>query len=297
MNLDVEDLLRAGLERFAEQVPVPTGLAHKAARAHRRRMAIRAAAGVGAAAITAAVALAATSGAGGAMQARTTAYMVSRVENALASQHLVFRGQTTTTLGPSVSWVYGPRHRFEELGGNGSQPYLDLGTALIGGKLTNVYVAYYAHTWSLLPEPIPASACSRTGALEMGTPVPTSNWPAFIHATLACGAAAVTGHARIDGMDTLTITGSPVSEKLPAKYAKAIREKWLQARWILYVNPRTYLPVRLASSARTYGGPAPSFLFTSVTHIQWLPPTAANIAKALITIPPGYRRVSSPANQ
>jgi hypothetical protein len=34
-----------------------------------------------------------------------------------------------------------------------------------------------------------------------------------------------------------------------------------------------------------------------VTNVQWLPPTAANIAKALVTIPPGYTQVSSPAQQ
>src|SRR5262245_35772037 len=72
MNVDVEDLLRSGMERFTEEVPVPRGLAHRAARARRRRMAIRAAAGAGTAAITAAAVIAATGGpgaGGGAMQA------------------------------------------------------------------------------------------------------------------------------------------------------------------------------------------------------------------------------------
>jgi hypothetical protein len=34
-----------------------------------------------------------------------------------------------------------------------------------------------------------------------------------------------------------------------------------------------------------------------VTQVRWLPPTKANIAKALVTIPPGYQQVSSPASQ
>lgn len=45
MNIDAEDLLRRGMERCTEEVPVPLGLAHRAARARRRRMAIRAVAG------------------------------------------------------------------------------------------------------------------------------------------------------------------------------------------------------------------------------------------------------------
>ena len=300
MNVDVEDLLREGMERFTEEVPVPRGLARRAARVRRRRMAVRAAAGAGAAAVTAAVVIAATVGAGaggGTMQARTTAYVVSRVEKALAGQHLVLRGRTTGVWGPSISWAYGPQNRFEELTGSG-EPYLAVGTALIHGKLTGVYVTYYNRKWSLLPQSIPANACSRTGALEMaGPPVPASDWPAFIRATLACGAATVTGHVQIGGVETLKITGAPVTFKLPPGEAKAVREKWARDQWTLYVNPKTYLPVRISGSGYTYGGPAPSTHTTSATDIQWLPPTAANIAQTLVTIPAGFHQVSSPADQ
>jgi hypothetical protein len=300
MNVDVEDLLREGMERFTEEVPVPRGLARRAARVRRRRMAVRAAAGAGAAAVTAAVVIAATGGAGaggGTMQARTTAYVVSRVEKALAGQHLVLRGRTTGVWGPSISWAYGPQNRFEELTGSG-EPYLAVGTALIHGKLTGVYVTYYNRKWSLLPQSIPANACSRTGALEMaGPPVPASDWPAFIRATLACGAATVTGHVQIGGVETLKITGAPVTFKLPPGEAKAVREKWARDQWTLYVNPKTYLPVRISGSGYTYGGAAPSTHTTSATDIQWLPPTAANIAQTLVTIPAGFHQVSSPADQ
>jgi hypothetical protein len=71
----------------------------------------------------------------------------------------------------------------------------------------------------------------------------------------------------------------------------------VRAGWTLYVDSTTYLPVRISSSSRSFGGPAPSYAFSSVTDIQWLRPTAANIANTLVTIPPGFRRVESPANQ
>jgi hypothetical protein len=325
MNIDVEELLHDGMERFTAGVQAPAGLAHAASRLRRRRLAVRAAVACGTAAVTAAAVVAVAAEAGGGpvqtgptvSRAHTAAYVISRVEKALAGQHLVFRGRTTTTTGggwgPSVSWAYGPRHRFEELtasdcghalpNGNctyngGSEPYLAQGTALIGGKLTSVYVTYFNRKWSVISEFIAPNACSTTGALEMGGPPPaTSNWPAFIHATLACGAATVTGHTRIDGVDTLEITGSPVTVKLPPDQAKAYREKWLRNRWTLYVNPTTYLPVRLSGSESTYGGPAPSTYSTSVTDMQWLPPTAADIAQSLVTIPAGFQQVSSPADQ
>ena len=69
------------------------------------------------------------------------------------------------------------------------------------------------------------------------------------------------------------------------------------SRVTLYVNPKTYLPVRLVRLGVGSGGPAPITRFTSVTDMQWLRPTAANTAKTLVTIPTGFRQVSSPADQ
>ena len=205
MNTDVEELLRDGMERFTAGVQAPAGLAHAATRLRRRRLAVRATVACGTAAVTAAAVVAVAAGAGGGpaqtgptvSRVHTTAYVISRVERALAGQHLVLHGRVSGVWGPSNSWAYGPRHRFEEVTGSdcghalpsgdcthrgGSEPYLAVGTALIGGKLTGVYVTYYNHKWSQLPErPIPASACSTTGALGMGgPPIPTSDWPAFI---------------------------------------------------------------------------------------------------------------------
>jgi hypothetical protein len=323
MNTDVEELLRDGMERFTAGVRAPAGLAHAAGRLHRRRLAARTAVACGTAAAAATALIVVVAGASGGpaqtgpggTRARTAAYVINRVENALAGQHLVLRGHTTTTAGPTASWAYGPRNRFEEFTGSdcghtlpsgacthrgGSEPYLATGTALIGGKLTSVYVTYYDRKWSVLPPvpALPASACSRAGAVEMsGPPLPVSDWRAFIHATLACGAATVTGHVRVDGQETTKITGSPVTVRLKADYAKVIRERQLKVRWTLYVDPTTYLPVRMSGSSYTFGGPAPSSLFTSVTDVQWLPPTAANIASALVTIPAGFQQVSSPADQ
>jgi hypothetical protein len=320
MSLDVEDLLRQGMERFAEQVPVPSGLARRAARARRRRrLAVRAAAAAGTAAVTAAIMIAATGGAGaggGATQARATAYVVSRVEHALATENLVFHATTAGTDGPSATWSYGRWWRWEEYTGKacghtlpngdcshrgGSVRYLATGTARTGGKLTSAYVTYYNREYSLTPitTPLPGSACSRSGRLEMGGPAitPGDHWADFINATLACGAARVTGHVWIDGVQTTRITGKPITTRLPAGEARAVREKWVRVRWTLYVDPASYLPVRITGSDATFGGPAASTFGSLVTNVQWLRPTKANIAKALVTIPAGFRHVRSPANQ
>jgi hypothetical protein len=258
--------------------------------------------------------------AAGSFQARTTAYVVRQVEHALASSNLVLHAHTTGTGGPSVTWVYGKQNRYEEYWpaadhrgrivngqhkwdfppGLRGRPYLAQGTALVHGKLTGAYVTYFDRRYSLSkPWTAPGNACSRTDALSMGgPPVPTPHWSAFIDATLACGAARVTGHVWIGGAQVMKITGKPVTVKLSPGYSKAVGEKYARARWILYVNPRTFLPVRVYGSTQTFGGPRRSHIFFAVTDMTWLPPTRANIAKTLVTIPSGFHRWrGNPGNQ
>ena len=119
--------------------------------------------------------------------------------------------------------------------------YLATGTARAGGKLTGAYVTYYDREYSLSPitYPLPTSACSRTARLEMGGPAPTpgDHWSDFINATLACGAAKVTGHVWINGQETIQITGKPITVRLSRGEANAVREKLRRVGWTLYVNP------------------------------------------------------------
>jgi hypothetical protein len=247
-------------------------------------------------------------------QARAAAYVVSRVKTALASEHRVFVGRTMSTGGqPSVTWAYAAHNRFEEFTGaqcgqvssngdcshqGGSERYLAAGTALVNGKLTGAYVTYYDHKYSLSPVyRTPASACGKAAIGMGGPPVPTAHWSSFIRATLDCGAATVTGHVRINGQETIQITGKPITVRLGRGEGKAVHEKYARALWTLYVNPSSYLPVRMIGVTETFGGSGGHTRFESVTNVRWLPPTSANMAQALVTIPPGYHRVSSAADQ
>lgn len=316
--------VRDSLDGVHMERPVEALVARGHARRVRRALAVRAVVACGTAAVTIAAVVAVTGGFSGIpspkgaseAQARAVAYVTSRVKNALASENLVFVGRANgNAWGATVTWAYGPRSRFEEFWPttdyrdrvvNGhrlwdfppafrGQPASAEGTALVGGKLTSAYVTYYNHEFSLSGPPVsqPVSACSTTVALSMGGPlIPNGHWSDFINATLACGAATVTGHVRIDGVETTKITGKPVTVKLSKGYGKTVGEKWARARWTLYVSPTTYLPVRMYGSTETFGGPASNFLSSSVTDVQWLPPTAANLAKAVVTIPAGFRQVS-----
>lgn len=239
--------------------------------------------------------------------AQTTAYVVKRVESALAHNRMVFRGTSNSMGQLSVTWAYGRRSRFEEFTGKecghsltsgecthrgGSERFLADGTTFVHGKLTGVYVTYFNRRYSLSKVwNSPPNACSAEAAMEVGGPgVATAHWSAFIRATIACGAARVTGHVLIDGVETTKISGKPVTVKLSPGYAKVIHEKWARSYWTLYVDPTTYLPARMFGATYMFGGPMASYTSSSVTDVRWLKPTRANIAKATITIPPGFHR-------
>jgi hypothetical protein len=302
-------------------------LARARTQVRHRRLAVRAALAFGTAVVTAAAVVAVTvPGPGGVTNAQTTAYVIKRVQNALAAENFVIQGQATGSMtvsvhghqvrssnGTSMSWSYGNRSRFVEFTGRscgqvtsngwcthrgGSKLYLADGTAVIGGKLTGAYVTYFDHKYSLHPlGQTHVKACSRTAQLALGAPAVTMpNWPAFIKAMLGCGAATVTGHARIGGVETTVISGS-IDIPLSKGYARSVQEKRVRVRFTLYVDSATYLPVRAYGSTETYGGAFGRDVVASVTNVRWLAPTAANIAKALVTIPPGYTRVSSAAQQ
>ena len=106
MNTDVEELLRDGMERFTARVQAPAGLAHTASRLRRRRLAVRAAVAAGPSRSPPRPWSPWPCGAGGpaqtgptVAQAHTAAYVISRVEKALAGQHLVLYRAPAAAIG------------------------------------------------------------------------------------------------------------------------------------------------------------------------------------------------------
>lgn len=319
MNNNVEELLRDGMGRFTEGTKAPGGLAGTAVRLHRRRVVVRASAVAGCFAVVATAALFLATGvtrttAGPApMQARDAAYVTKRVESALTGQDMV-AAEKNSNGGATTTWMYGKLWNRLELNPPGDyswvehgkryysfpladrgKPFNATGIAMVGGQLYGAYVTYNDDRYSLMPltnnSGLPTSACSTTARLEMGgMPVAGVGWAVFINNTLRCGTASVTGHVRISGHETTQITGKPVTVRLSPGYAKSVQEKWATVRWTMYVNPKTYLPVRIDGSTQTYGGKAGNQVSSVVNDMTWLPPTPANIAKALVTIPPGFHQ-------
>jgi hypothetical protein len=309
MNTDVELLVREGLDRLTADARVPAGMAGRVLARRRRRRAAgyaTAATAVAAAAVTAVVVAVATGGtagpaasharraAGPAGPALATAYVVRQVENALANDGQVMR-ETQSLISPdgeyagffdgrlsyeSVTWAYQGRNSTETLGAHGQLQAI-AGTGIVNGKVRGVQVDYILHQWEFIPGYLftgPANAC-RTPVF-LGATGESVNWPSVIERTLACGRYKMAGYAQIDGAETVKMTGSWVLGA-GSDAASTITDT-------LFVAPSTYLPVRITQSTTSPG------LRGSVNSadIQWLRPTAANQARASVTIPCGYQQVN-----
>ena len=238
------------------------------------------------------------SGGTGPVRLQTTAYVVSHVEKAVAGENYVLHAERVVTgagagAGVSariVSWAYRGRTRYEQYRPDGGQLATDSGTAIIAGKLSGVVVTYHSGTWYWMPPDAftggPVNGCGAF-ALAAETDNPP-DWPSFIRATLACGAAAVAGRAKINGVETIKINSN-----VTVALGDGSRGARLRVRYTLYVNPATYLPVRMVSGPvlRLHDGQQSPASFSLVEDLQWLPPTAANVAKASVPIPAGFRQL------
>lgn len=306
MNGEVEELLREGLDRLTAEVQVPAGVLGRA-RAHRRyrRIVTRTALACGAAAVTAAAVIAATGpgqGAGAPVRARTAAYVIQRMQNALANTNMVM--QTETTFSPAfpkiMQWTYRGNVRILQSGfmppatvkglpwAQGLESW-GVGTAMINGKRAYVQVDYRRHEWYATSAlGFAPNGCSNGPAwAEEGGP---GNWATYIRKELSCGEFTIAGHAWIGGTKTIKVTGSMTQPDFMAG-PHGENPETLHADATLYVDPTTYLPVRVIwnNSSQTPDGKP---LHGSVRQdIRILPPTPRNIAKASVTVPTGFRTV------
>jgi hypothetical protein len=227
-------------------------------------------------------------------QVETTAYL-TRVENALAASRQDLIGYARTVysepayaepvpgglltlraaaggpsfgprwaIGAALRWSYRGTARFTALSPAGQQVFSWQITAGNGAPVTVAVVTANSTWWRAtggipaLAKPAPA-ACGHDVALGAG------GWPAFIRNQLRCGAYTVAGRQLVDGVDAIKIDGDGQA---------GLRTLW--------VDPRTYLPVRVVSAGLQ-------------TDFQWLKPTPAQLAQLKLTVPRDYREVRPPS--
>jgi hypothetical protein len=139
--------------------------------------------------------------------------------------------------------------------------------AVRNGSLATAVVNYANHTWWTTRSPRPAATGSGSASCLPGGQIRLSGgpnaWPDFIRAQLACGAYTLAGRQAVGGVDAIKITAS-------------------SGHLTLWVNPATYLPMRLQDGGLQ-------------TDFQWLHPTPGNLAMLNMPVPAGFHQVSPPA--
>jgi len=299
--------LRDSLAEVRMERPVETLVATGRARRTRRALAVRAA--VACVAVTAAAVITVTHAVGVSparrsavgIQARTAALVVWRLENALAGTNVVL--QQRYTFSPAfpvvTQWSYRGNFRVVQSGlmppaavaglpwAQGRQSWGD-GTVATNGKRAYVQVDYRRREWyaTSAQDFVPGGCSTDLVWVEYGAEMgDAADWARYVRQALSCGKFKVAGRAPVNGKETIEVTGSMVQPHWIGRWG-------LQVDVTMYVDPSTYLPVRMIWSNRTHAADGKPLRGTVREEIRLLPPTPANVARASVTIPGGFRRVS-----
>jgi hypothetical protein len=320
MNREFDELVSDSMKWFTDSVEVPAGLAANARRNLRRRRArIGWAAGTAAAGLTAVVTVAAMAvgslgAASGpahrseaavpsrAITVQTTALVVGRVDQALAQAGagglVAYTRQTSWGVRiyaaiphgtPAVvqatvirRWSRGSLEH-TELSTRSGKVVLSMESDTSSGRSVDTSVSYPQRAWWRGTYQAAAPAAPRPGCTVGQVDLTPAQWAREVRKLLSCGAA-VAGHRRVDGVDTIEL-------KLRSSYQRACAAANDQRRcqpedvgWhgTLWADASTYRPVRLISHGRHYG---------FQIDFRWLAPTAASLAQLHQPIPAGFRHV------
>jgi hypothetical protein len=256
----------------------------KAIRARRRMPGAAAVVAVAAAAGTAVALVHGGSARPAPVAAHTTAYVVSHVTRALDAMpdSTIVATQRVPVRGPIMdTWTdHGSRARHESFTRAG-QPISDSGISFSSSptRVTRIIsVDYQNKTWSRsvqpyangTPAPTPAWTCSNVGTDDIvGNP---HEMAAQLHTALSCGDLKVVGSGKVGGVPVVKLSGHFSNSNATLAY---------------WVKTTTYLPFRFAAANGTR-------VFRM--DLQWLPPTAANLARLNVPIPAGFTQVPPPGN-
>lgn len=287
ISTEFEERLREEMRHATTGVSAPSGLVRRARRDRRRRIVSRASAASAAAAVAVAGTVIVSNGTTGASRdsgTYTTAYVVKHVESALdAVNKIAYMHYTSHFVAPMDIWAYdgpqGQAYRAEYFSPLGGQLFQEVGmTATPTNYQTYITVDPIHKTWSKQSYQGPKP--SETGC---GFSQPTG-WVTFpeiaagLRKDLACGALSSKGMQQVDGVNALKLI-SVQRSRLGPKTLGTITT-------IIWVDPATYLPVRLTTQWTR-----PMVSVPMRYDFRWLPPTSANLALLTVRIPPGFTQV------
>jgi hypothetical protein len=305
MTVDLEDLLRQGIDRLPDQVPAD--LARRAARQVRRhRLVIGARLVAAAATVTAAAAtigvlsnapstakrpsahIAQSERPGPIQHLRplpswppgrvTHATLVSRVERAiLTSTHFIAYTRRYDYNDRSKlivsAWDYRNLHLLSWEHPHSAQLVTDH-----RHSHTVKFVFYNTRKWAITYWPfsdfIRTNKNQCVGQADDAPQVGDARWAAWLVSSLKCGAYTVTRHTSRNGTPVLKIVNTPKD----VEYQYGVRLHML-------VDATTYLPIADWQAAGQYG-------YYDV--ITWLQPTSQHLAQLKLPTPPGFTSCQRP---
>jgi hypothetical protein len=315
MNRDFGDLVHDSMTWFTDGADAPAGLAARVRRQHRRRQQAKLGWFAAGTALASATAVIAATGAASpsrishhhvstahAINAQTAARVISAVERAMAQTSatnpientretvsgirlaVAIPSRQPVFVSASVisTWSRGRFERSEFFAPNG-QVQLSTASTTSSGMSHQVWVSYpekvwWSGTYQAASAGVPKPIC----ALDATRRTPAA-WASEVRKLLSCGAAAVEGHARIDGVAAIKLG-------LNNRYAQGCagtsdhRRCGGSANWTgtLWVSASSHLPIRLTGGGSSY---------RFQTDFRWLPATPASLAMLHQTIPSGFRHV------
>ena len=98
------------------------------------------------------------------------------------------------------------------------------------------------------------------------------------------------GHRSLNGRDTILIrvkSGTPGNSRIGPWPASSI---WIDATTYLVVQTEHFIPNFQASTASSTPGTNVTWL-PDIEHVNWLSPTAANLALLTLTPPAGFTKI------
>jgi hypothetical protein len=209
--------------------------------------------------------------------AQDTAYITSHLTHAPSAvpAGTILFSQTVNSANRAVtdSWDRTGQRRVEEFTQAGQLEY-ESGRATTRTAVTAVTVNYLHKTWSRSASPAHATAPAPSFTCASpdlnGDPLyfDPRLMAAWLRSSVSCGTLKAGGTATVDGVTAIKLIRTPRNTP-----------DYKQGGTVTYfVNPTTYLPNRLTLASGA-----------NVTNLQWLPPTAANLAKLdLPAIPRGF---------
>ena len=335
MTTELEQALREGMERFTHGMRVPEGLARRADRhRQRRRRTARVLAAAGTAAIvTAAGAVLAgvtsAPGQGAPPRIQTSAYVVSRVEHALAAAargcaHVMYDrtsfSQVPYYTGPipgGWDWSLVPARSLTRAG------------ATTGWESCHSYVQT---AWSATGQPIFTEQITRTAILGTAQAVPAGATVAVIYGPRAWWRTGLTVAKAFVPMRNRVVSSQwghilplmtfgsigGIRDQVTHHYLRIAGRQRIDGvetfklvyadpasasdGGVFWVNASTYLPVRWQSPVKAptsnlslYASEPTLGMVT--TDFRLLPATPANSARLHVTVPAGFRQVPPPWNR